>query len=207
MNVDVLTFKQWLLKTYEKINQNKQRLTELDQKIGDGDHGINMERGFRKVKEKIEETDYECLEDIAKDVAMTVISTVGGASGPLYGTAFLRMAPVFAKNKKVDAEIFIEGLVAGLQGIQARGKAEVGEKTLVDVWTPVLEKLKEKKILDGDLIEQTAKEAAEKTKELIAAKGRAAYFKEKSLGHIDPGAMSSYYLFSALAAVVGNEQS
>src|SRR5690625_3791148 len=125
MKIDILTFKQWLLKTYEYMEEHKQLLTDLDQEIGDGDHGINMERGFRQVKEKLEETSYESLDAIAKDVAMTIISTVGGASGPLYGTAFLRMAPTFAGKTEIDPETFIEGLAAGLQGIQTRGKADV----------------------------------------------------------------------------------
>lgn len=202
MNLKIQDFKQWMMKTYDKLKDNRDYLTELDQIIGDGDHGINMERGFRAVLEKIRETDYETIEELLKDVAMTVISKVGGAAGPLYGTAFLRMAPSFAGLKEADVKSFSQGLEAALAGIKARGRGEVGEKTLIDVWAPVLELLEESPVFDGDQLEIRAKDAAEKTEDLMATKGRAAYFKEKSLGHIDPGAMSSYYLFSALAEVI-----
>jgi len=202
MKIGVKDFKTWLTKTHHKLQENRQYLTELDQTIGDGDHGINMERGFRVVVEKINDTEYDDLQSIVKDIAMTIIANVGGASGPLYGTAFLRMAPVFSQEKKVDVKTFVKGLEAALEGIQARGKAAVGEKTLVDVWAAVIEGMKQKGSFDADGLERIAKQSAEKTKELMATKGRAAYFKEKSIGHIDPGAMSSYYLFSSFAEVI-----
>lgn len=202
MNLQVEDFKQWMEKTYEILKEKRDYLTELDQVIGDGDHGINMERGFRAVVEKLNENDYADLEALVKDLAMTIISKVGGAAGPLYGTAFLRMASAFKDKKEVDLTSFVTGLEAALEGIQARGKASLGEKTLVDVWAPVLESLRQAASFDAKAIEETAKTAANQTKDLLATKGRAAYFKENSIGHIDPGAMSSYYLFSALADII-----
>jgi len=205
MDIGMNQLKMWLQKAYEKFKQNRDYLTELDQKIGDGDHGINMERGFNKVAEKLSETEYDNIEAMIKDVAMTVISNVGGAAGPLYGTAFLRMAPVFGTEKAVNYETLREALEAGLKGIQERGKAEKGEKTLIDVWIPVVERMQEQASFESGALKNTAKEAAENTKNLMATKGRAAYFKEKSIGHIDPGAMSSAYLFTALAEAISGE--
>lgn len=195
----------WLGKTNNKIQENKQYLTELDQKIGDGDHGINMARGFNLVIEKITESEYGTVGAIFKDIAMTVISKVGGASGPLYGTAFLRMSAVFSTKESLDYATFVEGLEAGLTGIKERGKAIAGEKTIIDVWEPVVNQMKQSETYDAEAIETTAKSAVEKTKDIMGTKGRAAYFKEASIGHIDPGSMSSYYLFASLAEVVEDE--
>ena len=181
MDIQIDKLKTWFLKTHEILQDKRDKLTELDQKIGDGDHGINMARGFSKVAEKLSDTEYEAIEAMMKDVAMTVISNVGGAAGPLYGSAFLRMAPVFGAEKSVSYEILVEALETGLKGIQERGKADLGEKTLVDVWIPVIEGMKEQTSFDGAAVKNTAKEAAEQTKDLMATKGRAAYFKKSLL--------------------------
>lgn len=194
----------WLDKMNKKIQDNKDYLTELDHAIGDGDHGINMARGFSEVKKKLDETslDYESVSDVMKDVAMTVMSKVGGASGPLFGTAFLKISIAFKGSDSVDFLTFRKGIEEALNGMKQRGKADVGEKTLIDVWSPVVTQLNELTDFDADKIQLTAKEAMENTKNTLATKGRASYLKERSVGHIDPGSVSSYYLFEALAEVL-----
>lgn len=189
----------------QNIQENKEYLTSLDQVIGDGDHGINMSRGSTEVVQKLDSETYESVSDVLKDIAMTVISKVGGAAGPLYGTGFLKMSSDLKGKNTIDEMTFIHSLEEGLEGIKRRGKSQVGEKTLIDVWSPVVETMKQDKGLNPSNILVTAKEAMEDTKNIIATKGRAAYFKEKSLGQIDPGAASSYYLFASLASVLKEE--
>ncbi|PDM40495.1 dihydroxyacetone kinase subunit DhaL [Geobacillus sp. LYN3] len=194
--------KRWMNIANDHIQQQKQYLTELDQAIGDGDHGLNMARGFQEVVEKISSTNYEDLGSLFKDVSMTLIAKVGGASGPLYGTAFLKMSLALAGKKEADDKELIAALEAALDGIKARGKASVGEKTMVDVWEPVIELLREKGSMRAKEAALLAKEKMEHTKELEAKKGRAAYLGKRSIGHIDPGSASSYLLFAALAEVL-----
>ncbi|TXK87569.1 dihydroxyacetone kinase subunit DhaL [Geobacillus sp. AYS3] len=194
--------KRWMNIANDHIQQQKQYLTELDQAIGDGDHGLNMARGFQEVVEKISSTNYEDLGSLFKDVSMTLIAKVGGASGPLYGTAFLKMSLALAGKKEADDKELIAALEAELDGIKARGKASVGEKTMVDVWEPVIELLREKGSMRAKEAALLAKEKMEHTKELEAKKGRAAYLGKRSIGHIDPGSASSYLLFAALAEVL-----
>jgi phosphoenolpyruvate---glycerone phosphotransferase subunit DhaL len=194
--------KRWISIANDKIQQQKQYLTELDQAIGDGDHGLNMARGFKEVVEKIASTNYEDLGSLFKDVSMTLIAKVGGASGPLYGTAFLKMSLALAGKKGADDKELIAALEVALDGIKARGKASVGEKTMVDVWEPVMEFLREKGSMQAKEAALLAKEKMEHTKELEAKKGRAAYLGKRSVGHIDPGSASSYLLFAALAEVL-----
>ncbi|BDG35380.1 dihydroxyacetone kinase subunit DhaL [Saccharococcus caldoxylosilyticus] len=199
MAFDVEQAKRWMSIANDHIQQQKQYLTELDQAIGDGDHGLNMARGFQEVVEKIASANYEDLGLLFKDVSMTLIAKVGGASGPLYGTAFLKMSLVLAGKKEADDKELIAALEAALSGIKARGKAKVGEKTMVDVWEPVMEFLREKESLQAKEAALLAKEKMEHTKELEAKKGRAAYLGKRSVGHIDPGSASSHLLFAALA--------
>ncbi|BDG47850.1 dihydroxyacetone kinase subunit DhaL [Parageobacillus sp. KH3-4] len=191
--------KRWMSIANDHIQQQKQYLTELDQAIGDGDHGLNMARGFQEVAGKIASTNYEDLGSLFKDVSMTLIAKVGGASGPLYGTAFLKMSLALAGKKEADDKELVAALEAALGGIKARGKANAGEKTMVDVWEPVMEFLREKGSVHAKEVELLAKEKMEHTKELEAKKGRAAYLGKRSVGHIDPGSASSYLLFAALA--------
>ncbi|MGY3750611.1 dihydroxyacetone kinase subunit DhaL [Vagococcus acidifermentans] len=178
----------WLTLFDEKIHQHRDYLSELDTAIGDGDHGNNMVRGTEAVMAALQEKQPETVADMLKLVAMSLIGKVGGASGPLYGTAFLEMAKI-ANSTDNLAEL----LQAGLEGIQKRGKAVPQDKTMVDVWFPVVEAAKA-----DALTEQTIWDAAEATKPLVAKKGRASYLGERSAGHLDPGAVSSAYLFSAL---------
>ncbi|MFD1416906.1 dihydroxyacetone kinase subunit DhaL [Oceanobacillus jeddahense] len=192
----------WMQKVNGYMQENKAYLTELDQAIGDSDHGINMSRGFQEVSNKLEQSTYEDVAAVLKDVAMTLMSKVGGASGPLYGTAFLKMSMAVKGKDTVDKEDFAAGLEAAAQGIQQRGKSTAGEKTMVDVWTPLVSWWKEQDEINPEGLEAAAKEAMEATKPMEATKGRASYLKEKSIGHIDPGSASSYYIFKSLAEVL-----
>ncbi|TRM13114.1 dihydroxyacetone kinase subunit L [Lentibacillus cibarius] len=205
MELHVQEVTAWLERANENIQENKEYLTTLDQAIGDGDHGINMARGFQEVVNKMTDQDYASVGDVLKDAAMTLMSKVGGASGPLYGTVFLKMS-VAAKGKTyLDHATFTNMLEEAVKGVKQRGKAEVGEKTLVDVWAKMMEFFKQNADLQADDIAEEAKQAMNKTKDMMATKGRASYFKERSIGHIDPGAASSYFIFQALAEVVGGE--
>lgn len=179
---------QWIEIFGEKITENREHLNKLDTAIGDGDHGSNLTRGAAAVKEKAAENEYENLADLFKDVGMTLVSKVGGASGPLYGSAFMGMA-----KKAKDSDDIADLLEAGLDGIMKRGKAEVGEKTMIDEWAPVIESIK-----DGSFNQNIIDDSLESTREMKATKGRASYLGDRSIGHIDPGAQSSAYLFEAL---------
>lgn len=202
MNWTVNDVIQWIEKANEKIQTNKQYLTQLDQAVGDGDHGINMSRGFRILVEKLQDTEYTSVTQALKDVAMTIISNVGGAAGPLYGTAFLRFSLVTDNKKELDETTLSKGMVAAVSGMKQRGRAAVGEKTLIDVWDPVAVYMEEAEMIAPDQIIKIAEQAMESTKEIKATKGRAAYLKDRSIGHIDPGAMSSYYILTAFAEVL-----
>ena len=182
------TLKKWLQLFTDKVEENKQYLSDLDTPIGDGDHGANMARGTGEMMKAIKEKNPETVTDTLKLSAMTLISKVGGASGPLYGSAFMGMTKASMKTDDI-----VEILEAGLLDIQKRGKAEIGEKTMVDTWAPSIEALKK-----NDLTIEKIQEFAEKTKDIKATKGRASYLGERSIGHIDPGSMSSAYLFEAM---------
>lgn len=172
----------------EKIIDNKEYLSELDTPIGDGDHGGNMVRGVKALQESLAEDEFDSAADVFKTAAKALMGKVGGASGPLYGSAFLQISKALA-----DGDDLLEALEAGRDGITKRGKSSVGDKTMVDVWTPALELLAE-----GDVSTDDLAQLAEDTKELKAKKGRASYLGDRSVGHIDPGAMSSVYFFQAL---------
>ena len=179
---------EWIALFGEKVTENKDHLNTLDTAIGDGDHGSNLVRGAAAVKEKMEGTEYEELSKLFQDVGMTLVSKVGGASGPLYGSAFISMA-----KKAKDTSDYGEILAAGLDGIQKRGKATTGEKTMVDEWSPLVEQIQ-----SGELTQELIDESLAATKDMKATKGRASYLGDRSIGHIDPGAQSSAYLFEAL---------
>lgn len=196
----------WLEISNKRIQENKEYLTTLDQAIGDGDHGINMARGFQEVVNKVTAQDYEAIADVLKDTAMTLISKVGGASGPLLGTAFLKMSTAVRGQESLDTAEFATALDEAVNGIKQRGKASEGEKTMLDVWSPMVDYFSDADRFSPEIIAETAKKAMEKTEDMMATKGRASYFKEKSIGHIDPGAATSYYIFLSLAeAVKGGE--
>jgi dihydroxyacetone kinase-like protein len=190
----------------EAISINKEFLTSLDAAIGDADHGINMTRGFdaalAKVKALPADTDIGAM---LKAVAMTLISTVGGASGPLYGTAFLRAAGLAQGISFIDRHTAVQMLEAAINGIKERGKATRGEKTMLDALEPAYEAfangVKTQKTIAECLAMacDAAQRGVEYTKTIIATKGRASYLGERSLGHQDPGATSTYIILKALA--------
>ena len=180
----------------DKIMANKDFLTDLDREIGDADHGVNMARGFAAVVEKVPEDESD-IGAALKKTGMTLLSTVGGASGPLYGTAYMEAAKVFAGKTAVSPEDFKAALEAAIAGIQKRGKAVKGEKTMLDALMPAYDAFSEKVDAGADLIEAldaacaAAAEGVEYTKTIAATKGRASYLGQRSVGHQDPGATSA----------------
>lgn len=191
-------------KIADAINENKEMLTNLDAAIGDADHGINMSRGFNAVREKLRRSENEDIPTVLKKVGMTLISTVGGASGPLYGTAFLRAAGVVQGNETITKEKVLDMFSAAIKGIKDRGKAVRGEKTMIDALEPALEAFS-KGVNEGRSLLQclesacmAAEEGVQYTKTIKATKGRASYLGERSIGHQDPGATSSYILLTVL---------
>ena len=178
----------WMTLFNQKVQEGKDYLSELDGPIGDGDHGANLARGMAAALEALNSTEPQSAAEVFKAVSMALISKVGGASGPLYGSAFMGMMK--AEQAGQDMAGVLE---AGLDMIVKRGHAQVGEKTMVDVWSPVVEAVK-KNQLTNDFIDQ----AVLSTKDIVATKGRASYVGERSISHIDPGSQSSGLLFKAL---------
>lgn len=189
--LNVEDVKKWMKKFNDVIQEQHAYLSDLDTPIGDGDHGNNMARGMDAVMVAIDDKDFADVPSIFKTIAMSLISKVGGASGPLYGTAFMEMAKVGNGDVK-------ELIPAALAGIEKRGKATTGEKTMVDVWAPI-SALAQKDGFTAEDVDQ----AVESTKPMVATKGRASYVGDRSVGHLDPGAMSSGYLLKALLEVEG----
>jgi phosphoenolpyruvate---glycerone phosphotransferase subunit DhaL len=198
----------WLEMYAHDVEENRDYLTKLDGAIGDNDHGINMDRGFRAVLAALPEEGAKSIDAVLKDVGMTLIRTVGGAAGPLYGTVFLRMSQAAAGKEALGADDVGAMLAAGEKGIVDRGKAEVGDKTMLDTWAPAVRAYQDAVTGGKDLPDalRAAAEAAEggmkETVPLVARKGRASYLGERSAGHQDPGATSSYLLFKDLPAAV-----
>lgn len=194
-------------KMKEDIIENKAFLTELDNVIGDGDHGINLARGFSKVEEKYASLDGKDIGTILKTVGMTLVSTVGGASGPLYGTAFMKAGAYLNGKMEMDFPMFIAALKEATAGIQLRGKSTTGEKTMLDAIVPATKAMEEKFEETNDAKQalmagvKAAEEGVEYTKTIIATKGRASYLGERSIGHQDPGATS----FTHILTVIANE--
>jgi dihydroxyacetone kinase-like protein len=201
--LDVATLTAWIDRAAEVMEREKAYLSELDAPIGDSDHGVNMARGFAAAKAKLESAPPADVAALFKTVGMTLISTVGGASGPLYGTLFLQAAAKAAGQSQLDVAGWTECLKAGLAGIIQRGKAELNDKTMVDALHPAVEALEAAggEALPIALTRSAA--AAERgmtaTVPLVARKGRASYLGERSAGHQDPGATSSFLLLKALA--------
>lgn len=194
MELDATQLKKWMELFSKKITANEKYLCELDAPIGDSDHGFNMKRGMDAVVTKLNSAPDE-LTICLKTIAMALISTVGGASGPLYGTAFLEMAKESTKNNNI-----VDLLEAALAGIKKRGGATIGDKTMVDVWSVVIEAIKQ-----DALTTEKIEAAVLATKDMIAKKGRASYLGERSINHIDPGSQSSGYLFESLLEVINNK--
>lgn len=191
------------------MSEHREELIALDRAIGDSDHGENMDRGFQAVMEKLAQTPPETPGAALKLAAMALMAKVGGAAGPLYGTAYLRAATALGESADVDAAALAGALTAARDGIVARGKAELGDKTMVDAWSPAVEAADEVLVAGGDAVAvlAAAAEAAEvgavTTDPLVARKGRASYLGERSAGHRDPGAASSALLLRAAATAAG----
>jgi phosphoenolpyruvate---glycerone phosphotransferase subunit DhaL len=204
-NEDIL---RWLEHIADVLHENAAYLTQLDSAIGDADHGINMDRGFTAVRNKFPTMATMDIATQLKTVGTTLVSTVGGASGPLYGTAFLRAGVAVAGKQQLDPADIVALLEAFLGGIVARGKAQPGEKTMVDALTPALAAAKQ--ALDEGLpleqlalrATQAAEEGMKATTPLLATKGRASYLGERSIGHQDPGATSSWLILRSLTEVI-----
>jgi len=204
MNLDVTWAKAWIRASAAVMNEHRVELIKLDREIGDGDHGENMDRGFQAVLSKIDDLSIESNPgDVFKFVATTLISTVGGAAGPLYGTAFLKAAVAVTGLPELDGTALVALLTAARDGIVLRGKAESGDKTMVDAWTPAVDAAEAARADGADnlailLAAAAAAEAgAEATEPLVARKGRASYLGERAIGHRDPGAQSSALLLRA----------
>jgi dihydroxyacetone kinase-like protein len=191
----------WMRRFAGEMSEHREELVRLDTAIGDGDHGTNMDRGMKKVIEKLDQDELADPGAVLKATAMTLVSTVGGAAGPLYGTLFLQMGTALAGQEEVDLPAYAAAWRKGLEGVQMRGKAEPGDKTMVDALIPAVEALESAQDLDSGL--QDAAEAAERgmqaTTPLVARKGRASYLGERSKDHQDPGATSTYYLYRSAA--------
>jgi dihydroxyacetone kinase-like protein len=195
----------WLSSFRDAVHEHGAYLTELDSAIGDADHGANLIRGMDAVMAAVSPDPPETAGDLLKKVGMTLVTSVGGASGPLYGTFFLRAATAVGDATSLDGEALLAALRAGLEGIVARGRAEAGDKTMYDALAPALAAF-ESTLGSGADIGAAARAAAEAaaagrdaTEPLLALKGRASYLGERSVGHIDPGAASSALLLAALA--------
>jgi phosphoenolpyruvate---glycerone phosphotransferase subunit DhaL len=200
---------EWMKRFAADVAENRAYLTKLDGAIGDGDHGTNMDRGMKKVLEKLETSDGDDIGASLKTVGMALVSSVGGAAGPLYGTLFLQMGQATAGKSDLDLPGFTAALDAGVQGVIKRGKAEPGDKTMLDALGPAVEALREA----GDDTDvagalgraaEAAREGMEATIPMVARKGRASYLGERSAGHQDPGATSSHLLLKTVAEAVGS---
>ena len=208
MSLDAAWARRWIELSAADIAEQRDYLVDLDRAIGDGDHGENMDRGFKASVEALGQAQPASVAEVLKTVAKTLMSTVGGAAGPLYGTAFLRASKAAGDGELDGAGV--AALIAGaLDGIQARGKATTGEKTMVDAWTPALEAARAAAEAGSDPVAvleaaATAAEAgAAATEPMRATKGRASYLGERSIGHLDPGAVSTSLILRAAVRAAG----
>ena len=196
--------KQIIIKISEKINEEKDFLTKLDNDIADGDHGINLARGFSAVEEFLKTSQDNDLGVLFKNIGMKLVSSVGGAAGPLYGTAFIRAGAVLNGKKEILIDDFIECLNAAIEGVKFRGKSVQGEKTMLDSMIPAYENIKSNFEATNDVKQaleagvKAAYEGIEFKKTIAATKGRASYIGERSIGHQDPGATSFTYILETI---------
>ena len=208
MSLDAAWARRWIELAAVDIAEQRDYLVDLDRAIGDGDHGENMDRGFKAAVEALGQAQPASVAEVLKTVAKTLMSTVGGAAGPLYGTAFLRASKA-AGDGELDGAGVAAVIAGALEGIQARGKATTGEKTMVDAWTPALDAARAAAESGADAVAtlQAAATAAEAgaaaTEPLRATKGRASYLGERSIGHLDPGAVSTSLILRAAARAAG----
>ena len=208
MSLDAAWALRWIELAAADVAEQRDYLVDLDRAIGDGDHGENMDRGFKAALEALGQAEPASVAEVLKTVAKTLMSTVGGAAGPLYGTAFLRASKA-AGDGELDGAGAAAVIAGALEGIQARGKATTGEKTMVDAWTPALEAARAaaESGSDAAAVFEAAATAAEagaaSTEPMRATKGRASYLGERSIGHLDPGAVSTSLILRAAARAAG----
>ena len=208
MSLDAAWARRWIELAAADVAEQHDYLVDLDRAIGDGDHGENMDRGFKAAVEVLGQAQPASVAEVLKTVAKTLMSTVGGAAGPLYGTAFLRASKA-AGDGELDGAGVAAVIAGALNGIQARGKATTGEKTMVDAWTPALEAARAAAEAGSDPVAvleaaATAAEAgAAATEPMRATKGRASYLGERSIGHLDPGAVSTSLILRAAVRAAG----
>ncbi len=212
MNIEKIEIITWLNNCAQTFAEQRDYLTQLDADIGDADHGLNMNRGFSRVSEKLESMDKQCIGTILKTTGMTLMSSIGGASGPLYSTFFIRAASTINGKQTLSSQDVVDLFKAGLKGILARGKANAGDKTMCDVWLPVVVAC-ETALANGDNVKDlidnavlAAKFGLHSTIEMQAKKGRASYLGERSIGHQDPGATSSMFIIEALQKAINSEE-
>ena len=208
MLVDVKKVREIIFKISETISVHKDELTELDGPIGDSDHGINMARGFEAVRSDLSDLEGSDIASILKKCGRTLVSQVGGSSGPLYGTAFMKAGAALKDVEVIELEDFSRALAAAIEGVMSRGRSTTGEKTMLDAMVPAQESIIRSLEL-GVTCEEAlrsaalaASEGAESTIPMVATKGRASYLGERSVGHKDPGAASFAYIMHAIAESV-----
>ena len=198
----------WLQVFAHVIEHHKEQLTELDAAIGDADHGINMDRGFKKITNILPSFADQDISSILKTVSMTLISSIGGASGPLYGTWFLRASKVTNGKQELTAADLLELLKSGLDGVIERGKAQLGDKTMVDVLSPAVTAFEQAIRNNSNTVVAlqasvtAAEQGLKQTIPMLAKKGRASYLGDRSIGHQDPGGTSAYWMLRSLLEVV-----
>ena len=208
MSLDAAWALRWIELAAAQVAEQRDYLVDLDRAIGDGDHGENMDRGFKASVEALGQAQPASVAEVLKTVAKTLMSTVGGAAGPLYGTAFLRASKA-AGDGELDGAGVAAVIAGALDGIQARGKATTGEKTMVDAWTPALEAARAAAESGSDpaAVLEAAATAAESgaaaTEPMRATKGRASYLGERSIGHLDPGSVSTSLILRAAVRAAG----
>lgn len=197
----------WLKNTADVLHQNKGYLTDLDSAIGDADHGINMDRGFQSILQKMPEWQETDIGGILKSVGMALMSSVGGASGPLYGTFYMRAGIAVANQEVLSDEMLFKMLSAGVEGVRQRGRPELGDKTMYDALSPAVEVMRsslgngEETVVALEKTVRAAEAGMQATIPMQARKGRASYLGERSIGHQDPGATSAYLIIKALLDV------
>jgi phosphoenolpyruvate---glycerone phosphotransferase subunit DhaL len=203
----------WIMAFAAAVAENREYLTELDSAIGDADHGINMNRGMQAVVGKMDAGDQPDIGALLKTVGMTLVSTVGGAGGPLYGTLFLQMGTSAAGKSELSGDDWAAALAAGVAGVQKRGKAELDDKTMIDALTPAVEAVRSA-LADGSTLDEALRRSAEAAQKgmtatipLVARKGRASYLGERSANHQDPGATSSWLLLQTAAEALAAKDS
>ncbi|HET9738177.1 MAG TPA: dihydroxyacetone kinase subunit DhaL [Solirubrobacteraceae bacterium] len=209
MSISASDVRGWIARYADDVAEHRAELVKLDTAIGDGDHGTNMDRGMRKAVEKLDGLEGGDIAALLKAVGMALVSSVGGAAGPLYGTLFLQMGTASTGREELDLAGWANALEAGVKGVQARGKAEPGDKTMVDALLPAVAALRDAE-QDGAALDDALRRSADAAEEgmratipLEARKGRASYLGPRSAGHQDPGATSSWLLLRTLAATAG----